>query len=177
MRSRKSLSIFELVLLPILGVLMFVSKLMMEFLPNIHLVGMLIMVYTIVYRWKALIPIYTYVFSLLLIGGFSPWWVPNLYTWAVLWAVTMLLPRRMPHWLGCVVYPAVCAFHGLIYGILYAPAQALMYGLNWQGMVTWIIAGLSFDIVHFVGNLLAGLLIVPMVALLSRLNRLSNHRM
>ena len=42
MSSRKGLSIYELVLLPILGVLMFVSKLMMEFLPNIHLVGMLI---------------------------------------------------------------------------------------------------------------------------------------
>lgn len=177
MSSRKGLSIYELVLLPILGVLMFVSKLMMEFLPNIHLVGMLIVVYTIVYRWKALIPIYTYVFSLLFIGGFSPWWVPNLYTWAVLWAVTMLLPRRMPHWLACVVYPAVCALHGLLYGVLYAPAQALMFGLNWQGMVTWIITGLTFDIIHFIGNLLAGLLIVPMVALLNRLNRIPNHTM
>ena len=90
MSSRKGLSVFELVLLPILGVLMFVSKLLMEFLPNIHLLGMFIMVYTLVYRWKALIPIYIYVFALLFIGGFAPWWVPNLYTWTVLCSTNFL---------------------------------------------------------------------------------------
>ena len=177
MSSRKGLSVFELVLLPILGVLMFVSKLLMEFLPNIHLLGMLIMIYTLAYRWKALIPIYVYVFLLLFISGFSPWWMPNLYTWTVLWAVTMLLPRRMPRWLCCVVYPVVCSLHGLAYGTLCAPAQTLMYGLNWQGMVAWIVAGLPFDVIHGIGNLLTGLLIVPMVALLDRLNRLFHHTM
>ena len=172
MSSRKGLSIYELVLFPIFGVLMFVSKLMMEFLPNIHLLGMLIMVYTLVYRWKALIPIYIYVFLLLFISGFSSWWVPNLYTWTVLWAVTMLLPRRMPLWVCGVAYPVVCSLHGFSYGTLYAPAQALMYGLDWRGMVAWIIAGFPFDIAHGIGNLLTGLLIVPMVALLTRLNRM-----
>lgn len=175
MSSRNALSVFELVLLPILGVLMFVSKLMMEFLPNIHLLGMLIMAYTLVYRWKALIPIYVYVFLLLFIGGFAPWWVPNLYTWTVLWAVTMLLPRRMPRWLCCVIYPAICTLHGLTYGILCAPIQALAFGLNWQGMVAWIVSGLTFDAIHGLGNLLTGLLIVPMAALLTRLNRISTH--
>lgn len=177
MSVRKGLSIYELVLLPILGVLMFVSKLMMEFLPNIHLLGMLIMVYTLVYRWKALIPIYIYVFLLLFIGGFAPWWIPNLYTWTVLWVVTMLLPRRMPRRVCYMVYPIVCALHGLAYGIIYAPAQALMYGLDWRGMVAWIAAGLPFDAIHGVGNLLTGLLIVPMVELLRRLNRIPHHTM
>ena len=158
-----------------LGVLMFVSKRLMEFLPNIHLLGMLIMVYTLVYRWKALIPIYVYVFFLLFIGGFAVWWVPNLYTWTVLWGVTMLLPRRMPRWLCCVVYPAVCTLHGLLYGTLCAPAQALLTGLNWNGMVVWIVSGLAFDAIHGLGNLLTGLLIVPMAALLTRLNRISTH--
>ena len=72
------LSIFELVLMPTFGVLMYVSKLVMEFLPNIHLLGMFIMVFTLTYRWKALIPIYIYVFLLGLYGGFGLWWIPNL---------------------------------------------------------------------------------------------------
>ena len=101
MSSRKGLPIYELVLFPILGVMMFISKLFMEFLPNIHLLGMFIMVFTLVFRWKALIPIYVYVFLVGLYGGFAPWWWANLYTWTVLWAVTMLLPRRMPRWLCC----------------------------------------------------------------------------
>jgi sugar phosphate isomerase/epimerase len=50
--------------------LMFTSKKMMEFLPNVHLLGTLIMVATIAWRGKALIPIYVYVF---LDGFFSGW--------------------------------------------------------------------------------------------------------
>ena len=171
MSSRKGLPIYELVLMPILGVMMFVSKLFMEFLPNIHLLGMFIMVFTLVFRWKALIPIYVYVFLVGLYGGFAPWWWANLYTWTVLWAVTMLLPRRMPRWLCYVVYPAVCALHGLAYGTLCAPMQALFFGLTWEGTLTWIVSGLPFDAIHGVGNLLTGLLVVPFVELLTRLNR------
>ncbi len=170
--TNRTFSVYELVLLPLLGVLMFVSKLVMEFLPNIHLLGMFIMVFTLVFRYKALVSIYIYVFLLLFVGGFAPWWVPNLYIWTILWAVTMLLPRRIPrHW-QMVVYPVVCALHGFGYGVLCAPTQALLYGLDFNGMIAWIVAGLPFDLIHGVGNLLSGLLIVPFVALLNRLNRM-----
>lgn len=170
MEKERGLSVFELVLLPILGVLMYVSKLVMEFLPNIHLLGMFIMVFTLVFRVKALIPIYIYVFALGLFGGFSPWWVPNLYVWTILWGVTMLLPRKIPRKLACVIYPMVCSLHGFLFGILYSPAQALLFGLNFEAMVAWILAGLPFDAVHGVGNLLTGLLIVPFTTLLAQLN-------
>ena len=53
--------LFELAVFPMLAVIMFCSKLLMEALPNIHIVGMLVMLYTVVFRAKALIPIYLYV--------------------------------------------------------------------------------------------------------------------
>lgn len=161
----------ELVLFAMLGMIMFVSKLVMEFLPNLHLLGMLTMIYTLTFRTKALVPIYVYVFVNGLYAGFATWWVPYLYVWTVLWGITMLLPRRMPRWLCCVVYPLVCGLHGLAFGILYAPAQALLFGLNWKMTIAWIVAGLPFDAIHAVGNVLAGLLIVPMAELLKKLNR------
>ena len=169
MTKHPRLSVFELVLMPILGVMMFVSKLFMEFLPNIHLLGMFVMVFTLVFRWKALIPIYVYVFLLGLYGGFAPWWWTNLYVWTVLWGVAMILPQKMPTWLASVVYPAVCALHGLCYGALCAPTQALFFSLNWEGILAWVVSGLPYDVIHGVGNLLTGLLIVPFVALLNRL--------
>ena len=165
------MTVVELVLFAMLGMIMFVSKLVMEFLPNLHLLGMLTMVYTLTFRTKALVPIYVYVFVNGLYAGFATWWVPYLYVWTVLWGITMLLPRRMPRWLCCVVYPLVCGLHGLAFGILYAPAQALLFGLNWKMTVAWIVAGLPFDAIHAVGNVLAGLLIVPMAELLKKLNR------
>ncbi len=78
-----------------LGTLMFVSKLIMELFPNVHLLGMLTVLYTVVFRKKALIPIYIYVLLNGVYAGFSMWWIPYLYLWAILWGMTMLLPKNM----------------------------------------------------------------------------------
>lgn len=163
------ITVHEMAIFSMLAALMFCSKVIMEALPNIHLLGMFIMVYTLVYRVKALIPIYLFIFMTGLYGGFGLWWLPYLYIWAILWGVTMLLPRRMPRALAAVVYPIVCCLHGLLYGVLYAPAQALIFGLNFKGMLAWIAAGLPFDLLHGLGNLVAGLLILPLSNLLSRM--------
>jgi len=154
-----------------LGTIMFCSKIIMEVLPNIHLLGMFTMVYTIVFRKKALIPIYVFVILTGLYAGFSVWWVPYLYLWTVLWGITMLIPKNIPTRIACIVYPLVCAMHGMLYGTLYAPVQALMFGYNFTQMISWIIAGLPWDAVHCVGNLFAGLLIVPLTVLLRKLMR------
>lgn len=168
--KKRGLTVYELALFAMLGMVMFVSKIAMEYLPNIHLLAMLTMVYTLVFRTKALIPIYIYVFVNGLFAGFATWWVPYLYVWTVLWGVTMLLPKNMPPKVACVVYPLVCGLHGLSFGILYAPAQALLYGMNWEATVAWVVAGwLWADPVMAVGNTLAGLLIVPLVERLTKL--------
>ncbi len=167
-----SLSIAEMSVFAMLASLMFLSKLLMEWAPNIHLLGTLTMVYTIAFRKKALIPIYLYVFLNGLYAGFNLWWFPYLYLWTLLWAVTMLLPKRMPLWLKAIVYPLVCSLHGLCYGTLYAPAQALMFGLNFESTIAWIVAGLPWDFIHAAGNLVLGaLLILPLSELLTRLSR------
>ena len=169
--GRTSLSIRETAVFAMLGAIMFCSKIIMELLPNIHLLGMFTMTYTVVFRSKALIPIYIYVLLNGLYSGFSMWWIPFLYIWAILWAITMLLPDRMPKKVKCIVYPMVCCLHGLAYGALYAPAQALMYGFDFNQTLAWIISGLPFDLIHGVGNLFAGALIVPLSELIRRLMR------
>jgi len=153
-----------------LGTVMFLSKIVMEWAPNIHLLAMLTVSYTVVYRKKALIPIYIFVFLVGLIAGFSTWWIPYLYLWLVPWGVAMLLPKNMSSKIAVPVYMAVCALHGLFYGVLYAPFQAVVFGLNLQGIIAWIIAGLPFDIMHAIGNLAAGSLTVPLINLLRRLS-------
>ena len=105
------------------------------------------------------------------------WWIPYLYIWTVLWGITMLLPKNMPKKLAFVIYPVICGLHGLAFGILYAPTQALFFGFNFKQTIAWIIAGLPFDAVHAVGNFCAGLLIVPLSELLKKLfakNPISN---
>ena len=89
------LTVKEIAAFGMLGAVMFASKLVLDVLPNIHLLGMFTVTFTLVFRWKALIPIYIYVFMNGLYAGFATWWIPYLYIWAILWAVTMLLPKKM----------------------------------------------------------------------------------
>lgn len=154
-----------------LGALMFCSKIMLEFLPNIHLLGMFTMAYTLAFGIRALIPIYIYIFINGIYAGFNMWWYPYLYLWTILWGVTMLLPKNMPDKKARILYPIVCSLHGLLFGTLYAPAQAVMFHLGFKGMIAWIIAGLPWDAVHAVGNLAAGCLVLPVSKLLKKLMR------
>ena len=173
-RSNRKLSVRELVLFAMLGSLMFCSKLIMEALPNIHLLGMFTVVFTLVYRKKALIPIYIYVFLVGIYAGFAYWWFAHLYVWTILWAITMLLPQKMSPALSAVVYCIVCCLHGLFYGAMCAPAEALALGFNFEQTLAWIASGLGFDILHAVGNTAVALLVLPLKDLLLKLEKKSS---
>ena len=162
------LTVKEKVLFGMLGALMYASKIIMELFPNVHLLGVFVIAFTVVYRKKALYPIYTYVFLNGFFAGFSIWWIPYLYVWTVLWAATMLLPKRIPTKIKPIVYMSLCALHGFLFGIIYAPAQAILFGLDFNGMIAWIIAGLPWDILHGVSNFFCGMLIYPIIVTLKR---------
>ena len=83
----------------------------------------------------------------------------------------MLLPKQMNGKTASVVYPIVCGLHGLAFGTLYAPVQALLFGFSFQTTLAWIAAGLPWDALHGAGNLITGLLIVPLAKLLRKLNQ------
>ena len=168
---KKGLPVYEIVVFAFLGVLMLASKLIMEVLPNIHLLGLFIVCFTVVYRTKALFPTYIYVFLQGVVSGFAPWWIPYLYVWTVLWAVTMLLPKKMSRKTCRFVFPLVCALHGLLFGVLYAPGQALVYGWGFDLTMAWILKGLWFDLLHCAGDLFAGFLILPLVDLLRKIDK------
>ncbi len=167
------LTIREMAVFSMLGALMYVSKVIMEWAPNIHLLGVFTIAFTVVYRAKALYPIYIYVLLNGIFSGFNAWWIPYLYLWTILWGITMLLPKKMPKPVAVVVYSVVNALHGYGFGILYAPAQALLFGLSFKGMIAWVIAGFPFDFIHGTSNLVCGLLIVPIVLILQKLEQIT----
>ena len=172
-KQSKKASVKEIAIFGMLGALMYASKVIMEFLPNIHLIGVFVVASTVVYRKKALYPIYIFVVLTGLLNGFGTWWIPYLYIWTVLWAVVMLLPKEMSVKKATVVYAITCGLHGLFYGVLYAPFQAIVYNLDFKGTLTWIATGLPFDAVHCAGNLVAGfILVMPIIALLKGAEKL-----
>jgi energy-coupling factor transport system substrate-specific component len=169
--TRRTLDFVRLLaVFSMLGAIMFVSDILMEFLPNIHIVGVLTVVYTIVYRSKALIPIYVYVFVNGLYMGFGIWWLAYLYIWAILWALVMLVPRRLPETVKAVLYVICVTAHGLLFGVLYAPVQ-MIYNSDLNYIISWVSIGfVTADIYHGIGNCIFGiLLIVPLSQLLLKL--------
>ena len=171
----KRLSLRETIVFGLIGAIMFVSKLAMEFLPNVHLLGVFTIALTLVWRKKALYPIYVYVLLNGVFAGFAMWWIPYLYLWTLLWAAAMLLPRDTVEKRRVLPCMLLCAAHGLLFGILYAPAQALMFGLDFRGMIAWIIAGLPYDLVHGVSNFALGTLIIPLARVMEE-QRLRSDR-
>ena len=160
------LKLKDIIILSLMGALMAASDFVFDFLPNVHLVGVFIVATTVVYRKWALLSVYVYVFIQGLIGGFALWWIPYLYIWDFLWGAVMLLPKNIPEKIKLIIYMSVCSLHGFLFGILYAPSQALMFGLDFKGTLAWIVSGLPFDIIHGVSNFLCGMLIYPTVKIL-----------
>ena len=167
-------NIKEIAVFAMLGALMCISKFVMEPLPNMHLLGVFTVAFTVVYRQKALYPIYIFVFLTGALWGFGLWWIPYLYIWTVLWGITMLLPKNMPKKLAPIVYIIVCGLHGFLYGVIYAPSQALLFGLDFKGMIAWIFSGFPFDIIHGISNLCLGVLIVPIAVVLKKTQKFTN---
>lgn len=177
---KKGLTVREIALFGMFGALMFLTKYLMQALPNIHLLALFIAAFTIVYRWKALIPLYVYVLIDGIVGGFVMWWLPYLYIWLTLWGAVMLVSpmlerRHVSPKKQAAVYMLLCALHGLAFGAMYAPLQALAYGLSFRATVAWVVAGLWFDLMHGASNFFVGALVLPLAGLLRKLERVQGR--
>jgi hypothetical protein len=154
----------------VLASLILVSQIAMQAIPGVQLVGVFIAAITLTYRVRALIPIYVYVLLYCLLH-FNLFSLPYLYIWLPLWGMFMLAGKiKPPPVIRIFVYSVLCGLFGLSFGVLYAPFQALIFGLNFQGMITWIKFGLPFDFIAAVNNFALGVLILPLSELLRKLH-------
>ena len=167
--KQKRITTKELIVFSMLGAIIFLSDLLMEALPNVHGVAMFIALFTLIYRSKALIPIYVFVFLNGVYAGFAQWWIPYLYIWTILWVLIMLSPEKASIKTKFVLSIIFCSLHGLLFGILYVPLQALMFGLSFKGMITWIAVGFPFDIIHMCGNFAMSFLIIPLYKIIKKI--------
>ena len=84
----------ELTVFAVLGSMMYVTQVVMSFLPNIHITGVFIVAITVVYRAKALYPLTVYIAISGFAAGFATWWIPYLYIWGVAKMVFWVLLQR-----------------------------------------------------------------------------------
>lgn len=162
------ISVKELILFGVLGGLVAVSKIALSFLPNIETVSLFIILFSLIYRKKALYIVFTFVIIMGLIYGFGLWWFGYLILWPILSITTYKLGSFISEkYLALAIYSGT---FGLLFGFFYAIPYGLFGGLN-AGLTYWI-AGIPYDIVHGVGNYFIMILLGErLFKLLNRLNK------
>ncbi len=167
--EKRRITVKEIALFSMLGALTFGAQVAMEAFPNIHLTGMFVVLFTRLFRKKALIPLYLYVFLIGVRWGFGISWIPYLYIWLFLWGGVMLVPKKVKKKLAVVLYCLIGGIFGLLFGTLYAPAQALLFGLNLKETFLWIASGFPWDVVHAIGNTVFCTMVVPFSDVLEKI--------
>lgn len=162
--QKRHLTLREIALFGMLGALTFGAKVVMSGLPNIEPVSLFVMLFAVVFGWKAFYPIYLYVLLEILLYGIGFWNINYLYVWPLL-ALGAIALRRLknPIW-----WAALSGLFGLLFGFFCVPVYAIMFGMNYG--IRWWQAGLYFDMTHGVGNFVIALvLFVPLRHLLTKL--------
>lgn len=168
---KQKLSLYRMVILGLLGALLVVVKEPLNWLPNIELVSLFLIVYVRVYGVQAFYPLYIFVAIEGLLYGFSDWFFNYLYVWAVLVAIACIFRKQD----SPLVWALISGFFGLCFGGL----CSLLYLLiaNPAYMFSYWIQGLWFDILHCIGNFVSALLLTkPLCRLLMQLNELGERR-
>lgn len=161
------ISIKDLVLIALLSALLLVLQVGLAFLPNIEVVSLLIIIYTLFFKKKTLYIIY--IFALLegLIYGFGIWWIMYLYVWTILWGITMLLKEEK----SPIIWAFISGFFGLFFGTLCSVPYFITGGVS-MGL-SWIASGLMMDIIHGIANFFVALVLFqPLSAAFEKVYRI-----
>ena len=162
MKSR----LISLCLIAMMGTLLVISKEALAFLPNVELVSLLTILFTLVFGKRAVGALAVFLLLEGVLYGFGTWWVMYLYIWPLLALLTWLFRWMKRGWQWAI-------FAGL-YGLAFGTLCSLVY-LPVGGpsmMLAWIISGLPFDFTHAGGNFVLTLLLYhPLRKVLEMLDR------
>ncbi|MGI6255796.1 MAG: hypothetical protein ACOYJZ_09235 [Acutalibacter sp.] len=143
----------DLCLMAMMGTVMVVSKEALAFLPNVELVSLWTILFTVVFRRRVLGALGVFLLLEGVLYGFGTWWFMYLYIWPLL-ALLAWLFRWMKHsWQWAIL----SGLYGLAFGTLCSLVYLPVGGLSM--VIAWIISGLPFDFGHAVGNFLLALIL------------------
>ncbi|WP_349946802.1 hypothetical protein ABFV83_00310 [Lacrimispora sp. BS-2] len=163
----------ELVLDALLSALLFVSQVSLSWLPNIELVSLLLILYTLVFRKHVWLILYVFVVLEGLVYGFGLWWFSYLYVWPILPAAVFLIYKnKTPKTFGISL---VSGIFGMLFGLFCSGFYFLAGGPG--AALTWWAAGIPYDIIHGTGNFFLSLILFqPLYRLLTSLKRGQSHQ-
>ena len=152
----------DLVLVGMLGALLVAVQYTLSFLPNIELVSVLIIVYTLILHKKTLYIITVFILLEGFLYGFGLWWFNYLYIWFALYGLVMLFHKEQ----SLLLWAVISGGYGISFGALCA-IPYFFIGLSggtmrngFQAAFAYWITGIPFDIIHGIANFVIALVLL-----------------
>lgn len=141
------------IMLALMSAILVIAQVSLAVIPNVELVSLLVIVYTLHVRKKVFYIIYMFVLIEGAIFGFGSWWVSYLYIWSLLAVAVLMLKENK----FTVVWALVSGVFGLAFGLLCGVPYLFAGGFS--TFVSYWISGIPFDIIHCIGNFLCTLIL------------------
>ncbi len=145
----------DIVIIGTMGALLITVQVALAFMPNVELVSLLIILFTLVLGYRTVFIIYTFVICELFIYGFSTWWINYLYIWLILFLAAMAFRKERSSYF----WAFLSGFYGLSFGALCAIPYYFMGGF--PAMAAYWTSGILFDLVHGIANFVIALILFP----------------
>ena len=131
----------------LLGVLE-AAKRALDLVPNVELVTLLLVVYTIYFGKRTYIIAFAFTALEIFFWGPHVWVIMYLYVWPLLVTIVLLIRRRADHWHYCLL----SAGYGFCFGALCSVPYLFIGGPRM--LLSWWIAGIPYDLIHGISNFL-----------------------
>lgn len=159
----------EICLYSMLGTLIFALKFIMSGLPNIEPVSLLLIIYTIIFRYKTFYILIVYILFEILMYGFSFWSIGYFYIWPILIFAILIINKNT----NKITLSIISGLFGLLFGAFYIPLYFIAGGPSFA--ITWWISGIPYDAIHGISNfILCLILFKPLYNILFKLNKMYN---
>lgn len=160
------MKIRDITLIGVLSASITAGKLALSFVPNIEVVTLLFIVYTVVFGLrKSLFISVIFTTTEIFLYGFSTWLLVYFFIWPLLVIMTGLLKDRIKSEYG---YAIIGAIFGYGFGLFFAVMESFFYGAAY-GWVYWV-KGIPFDLLHGTSNFIIILMLYnPIKNILTKL--------
>ncbi len=153
--STNSLDVYDIVLVGILSATLTAGKMALAFVPNVEIVTLLFILYTVTLGLKkALLTAIIFSTIEIFIYGFSTWILGYYFIWPALILITWVLRKTVNSEYG---YAIIGGLFGLCFGMFFAVFESIFYG--WAYGFSYWVRGIPMDILHGVSNFIVILLL------------------
>lgn len=149
----------DIAYIAIAAALLITLQVALAVVPNVELVSLFVILYSIFLGRRTLAAIYVFALVEGLIYGFHTWWITYLYVWTILFFIA----RAFKNERNPLAWAVISGLFGICFGFLTSFPYLFMLGPG--GWTAYIISGIPFDLLHCAGNFLTALLLFKPLSL------------